>query len=135
MFMNGLTFAGSKIVQYNYTMEVLPPYWREISVTILFIMDAVFTILGILYYEYVSNNWLYIFLCCLFCVTFVLIYGIIFFYESPKFNYMNGKYAEARESLRLIAKFNGVDRPLMNFRFDSEYRPIMSETDLNNNNE
>ena len=46
--------------------------------------------------------------------------------ESPKYLYSQGRFDEARESLRQVAVFNGVpndqlvNHPYENFKFDTE---------------
>lgn len=50
-----------------------------------------------------------------------LLFASIFFHESPKFLYINGKFDESRKSLMFIAWFNGLSKKEIELRFNFVY--------------
>jgi hypothetical protein len=59
----------------------------------------------------------------------MLLVTIACFVESPKFLYNKKRYAEARESLRTVAYYNGINNYDTNFIFDKEMRSSDAEVD------
>ena len=83
-----------------------------------------------LYYQTVSNSYLYLQLVTLFFITLVLIFVLTQLNESPKYLYSKGQFDDARDSLRMMAKFNGVVYD-DNFTFDTEDQEIKNNIPSN----
>lgn len=82
-------------------------------------------IIGIaLFYHLISKSWKPMQLIGIIETAVALLFGCLFFCESPKFLYINGRFKEARQSLRKIAWFNGLSESEIdarfNFTFDTE---------------
>ena len=135
--MLGLTFPGKNIIWYNYALEITKDEWRNTVVNSVFALEVSTIIWIALYYQTVSNCWLYIQIAA-FVLTFVLLLFVTFcFMESPKYLYTKSKYNEARASLKWIGKLNGTDFD-DNFLFDTEYQHIRENAltqDLPSNNQ
>jgi hypothetical protein len=59
-------------------------------------------------------------------ITIALIIFLIYVPESPRFLYVNNHFDESKESLRIIAEYNGViysnGRKYVDFKFDKEIK-------------
>lgn len=59
----------------------------------------------------------------------MLLVTMVCFMESPKFLYNKKRYDEARESLRTVAYYNGINDYDTNFMFDKEVGSPDAEED------
>ena len=123
MFMLGLTFPGKNIIWYNYALEITADEWRNTVVNSVFAIEVSTIIWIALYYQTVSNSWLYIQIVAA-ILTFSLLLLVTFgFAESPKYLYTKSKFNEARASLKWIGYLNGTEFD-DNFLFDTELQHI-----------
>lgn len=86
--------------------------------TIVQVWDSTTMIWMSLYFAFISKYWLWYELYG-FAVVVAATVAAFFIPESPLFLYEQKRYDEARDSLRVIAKFNGV-KDDCNFTFDKE---------------
>ena len=121
----GMTFPGKHIVCFNYVLEITPTKYQQ-SVVNAFIFLETFAMIAISFvYEFISNNVKYPQLVGIIFTYFAVPYTSLFFYESPKFYHDKKEFKKARESLRKMAKFNGVE--LEDFRFECEVENMIED--------
>jgi hypothetical protein len=75
----------------------------------LFIVDNLGTIVVTMWYQFIDNSWLNIQIIFLALQVFATIYMVLVIAESPKWLYTWKNYAEAREILSGVARFNAVE--------------------------
>mgnify|MGYP000947225038 CR=1 FL=1 len=120
MFLLGLTFPGKNIIWYNYVLEISKDEWRSSIVNTVFAIELSAIIWIAFYYQMISRSWLYLQIFA-FVLTAVVFAGtVVLFCESPKYLYSKYKFDEARDSLKWIAKLNGIKYDDV-FIFDTEY--------------
>jgi hypothetical protein len=59
-------------------------------------------------YQYVNKHYWFLQTIFLVLITIALFLFLIFIPESPRFLYVNGYFKESKESLAVIAEFNGI---------------------------
>ncbi|CDW83769.1 solute carrier family member 5 [Stylonychia lemnae] len=125
----GFCSLGRASVGYLYMQELTPIKQQTIIGTILQIMNGLVTVLIALYFLYVSKHWegFQIFGCA---TNFLIVVSIIFLPESPKYLISKKRYEDARNSLRIIARFNRHQGEV-NFKFDREVLDELSSSKVN----
>lgn len=74
-----------------------------------------------LFYNLISKSWKPMQFIGIIETIVALAFGCLFFGESPKFLYINGRFKEARQTLRNIAWFNGLSESEIDNRFDFQF--------------
>lgn len=121
MFCIGTTFPGKNIILYNYAMEILQVENRQLAVNLVAGLESLTVLACAFYYQYLSINWIYLHYCGTLMTVVGLFFVVCFLPESPKFLYSKGRFNEARDSLRAIARFNGFSaKDDFEFVFDTE---------------
>lgn len=73
------------------------------------------------YFQFMSNNIIYIQVAHLVFVIYMLLQVLYLFPESPRFNYSKDKFEAAKANLEVVAYVNGVKNyNSQNFMFDTE---------------
>ena len=108
MALFGFALGGSIIVCSIYMQEFLPKRYRSIVLGATATIEGLILLFATLYFLYISKNWRYWFYAVVVVQVFVLL-GLLWLPESPDFLYAKGKFAESREVILRIAKFNGRD--------------------------
>lgn len=120
----GTTFPGKHVVAYNYCLEALPKTYHQSLINVVGFFETAIIIVIALFYLFVSKSWKPLQFIGILETVAALLFGSLFFYESPKFLYINGRFEESRQSLRNIAWFNGLSESEVeerfNFVFDTE---------------
>lgn len=107
----GVTFPGNYIISFFLFIEYTNPsklynilYWCMYSYPVLYFMFS-------LYFGYIDRTMapIEVFFIVMGIVSALWIY--IYVPETPKFLLSKGKYEEARESIRQMARFNNVKDP------------------------
>jgi hypothetical protein len=127
-----MTFSGRNVLGLNYLLEFIPLAEEQENVINYYMyLEPLIVIYISLHYQFINRYWLPLQIIFL-CITIInTIYIIIIMPESPKFLYMNGKFEESRENLKIIAKFNGafidIDKGHIydDFVFDNEAKFIL----------
>ena len=81
---------------------------RSIIMVIQGTGDAVFNILGVLTFLYITRYWVHICMVIV-CLMVPVILGIWWLPESPEFYYSKGRFQECEQVMLRIAKYNGVE--------------------------
>ena len=120
MFLLGATFPGKNVVFYGYAMDIIDPAFRQTVVNVQSACETSIIILISLYYSHLSRNWIYLNMIGTAISVGALCFVSRFSCESPKFLYSKGRFEEAREAMRGVTEFNGIDSKEMEFVFDTE---------------
>lgn len=104
-FIVGLCAGGRVAIGTMYMAEFIPEKQQDLVVSQVNVGDAIIMMLQCLYYNH-KNEWLplHIFQAHLHVLIIILIY--MYIPESPKWLYANRRYDEARETLKVVAKYN-----------------------------
>lgn len=134
LFIMGACFAGRIVVGLTYLIEMLNPHISQRIIIIFFFSEPVLLILLTMWYQFIDRSWFAVFV-----ITFVFIVIAFFWYliwvpESPKWLYTFNQIGQAREVLKEIAEFNGVDEQtykvkVLNKKFHKEMHPVEEATD------
>jgi len=106
-FIAGVASAGRIIVGINYMNEFVPIKYQNISCTWFPNGDSFVMIYQAIFYMYVPN-WYY-------DHSVAILFGCFLLYlnyqlpESPKYLYVNKRFDETREILKIVAKNNRAD--------------------------
>lgn len=114
----GTTFPGKHVVLYNYCLEMLPKAYHQSLINAIGFFETAVIIVIALFYNVISKSWKPMQFIGIIGTALALIFGCLFFCESPKFLYINGRFKEARESLKRIARFNGLPEKEISDRFN-----------------
>jgi len=109
MFILGACFAGRIVVGLNYTVEQLRPKFARNVVFYFCISEPILLILLTVWYQFIDHAWLTIAIITLVVQTLCIAYFYFVVPESPKWLYTWKRFDEARQVLKYIASFNGVD--------------------------
>lgn len=105
MFVFGTGGVGRSSISYLYMQEFLPSNRQTLVGTILQLNNGFVAIYTVIYYWFISKNWIYINAFGGF-LTILSAVGVWFLPESPKFFISLKRFDEARESINVIAKIN-----------------------------
>ena len=109
--------------------------------TIQFSAESIVYLLDIAYFRYISNDWIWLQMPNIF-LSLVAIIWILSLPETPRYLVAKKRYDKARESFKMIAKWNGINpAQIDNWVFEQEAedlrlaseRPIGVETDETEN--
>lgn len=122
--MIGTAFPARIILALTYLIEFNKVKYHNL-LTLYFLYAEPIIMIGVTaYYQLLDKNWLTLQIVSVVVLFIVILYYIIVVPESPKWLYTNLRFAEARESLRKVAKFNMHEDEFISdffaFRFDSE---------------
>lgn len=74
------------------------------------------------YFQFISKHAFYLEVAHIAFLCYLLFQTLWSFPESPRFNYSKDKFSEAKENLKLVARYNGVRHfNEQNFKFDIEH--------------
>ncbi|CDW90392.1 UNKNOWN [Stylonychia lemnae] len=126
----GFFSLGRTSVGYLYMQELTPTKQQTFIGTFLQIVNGSIASLIAIYFLYVSKHWLgfQIFGCV---TNFLIAISIIYLPESPKQLISKKRYEEARDSLRIIARFNRY-KGQIDFKFDREVLDELQNQTRNN---
>lgn len=113
----GTTFPGKHVVLYNYALEILPNKYHQSLIAFVSFSETFIVIVISCSYQYLSKRWQPLQLVGIVVTLLSLAFAGLFFHESPKFLYINGRFEEARKSLMFIAWFNGLSKTEIENRF------------------
>ena len=108
MLFLGFSHPGRVIVAVSYADEFLNKEQRPYLMPLNNILNGLIIIFTALYYQVISKDIAYIQWCNLFLVSILLLFTIIYLPESPKFLHSKERYDEARNSLSIVARVNGI---------------------------
>lgn len=118
LILMGTTFPGKHVVLYNYSLEVLPKKYHQQMIAMVAFCETFIVVVISFSYQYLSKRWQPLQFIGMIVTGLCLLFSVLFFHESPKFLYINGRFEEARTSLKFIAWFNGMSSSEINARFD-----------------
>ena len=107
IFFFGMGGVGRSSIAYLYMQELLPQNKQTLVGTILQLNNGVVAVYTVLYYWFISKNWIGInsFGAAL---TGISMLGVLFLPESPKFLLTKRRYDHARNAINFIAKINNT---------------------------
>ena len=108
MLVLGFSHPGRVIVAVSYADEFLNREQRPYLMPLNNILNGLIIIFTALYYQFISKDIAYIQWCNLFLVSILILFTIVYLPESPKFLHSKERYDEARNSLSLVARVNGI---------------------------
>ena len=121
LFSLGMTFPGKNIIWYNYCIEITKERYKEMTVNTILIVESFAIIYVAFFYQYIDNRWWVLQRISILSTIFCTVFTFMYFPESPKFLYSQGKYEMARANLKKIAAFNGnYEFDKHSFHFDKE---------------
>lgn len=134
LILMGTTFPGKHVILYNYLLEILPKTYHQPVIALVSTSEPFVVLVISMSYQFISKRWQPLQIAGIIVSFFCVSFGALFFYESPKFLYINGRFDESRRSLRFIAWFNGLSaeeiKTRFNFVFDTEAVAIqLTESD------
>lgn len=103
----GSLLPGKNQVGFVYANELIPERFRILVGSFILFNDSATMLWIPMYYKWISKNWFWFHIVS-FGLNVVATLCLFFIEESPKFLIEKGKFAEARNSLIHIAKFNGL---------------------------
>ena len=110
MFMIGIASPLLSSIGYNYLIEFIPESSQNSINTALMCIDALSSLIGILYFTYISHSInLFLITCAVLGFSASLIHTLT--PESPIFYLSIGKYDEARDTFQTIGNFNRANFP------------------------
>lgn len=118
-FLFGACNAGRYAICYVYMCELMPPQYRDYVGAFTQFSDSSTFIVFVVYYRFVSKDWLPFQLFAMF-LTLVCVITTFFIPESPKYLYEKGHYKKARDTLYFIRRCNLRGNERQAFRFDGE---------------
>jgi len=122
MFLLGTTFPGTIIVGTNYAIEFQIPKWKKSVLPINNFAQGFTLILSAFYFQQVSKKAIYLEIGNLIFIIYLLVQVTYLYPESPKFNYSNENFEQAKADLRHVAEVNGVQNYNEDkFMFDTEF--------------
>lgn len=123
-FLIGTAFPARVILALTYLIEFNKVRFHTL-ITRYFLYAEPFIMIGVtFYYQFIDKGWIALQITSVVVLFLVILWYIIVVPESPKWLYTNLRFAESRESLKKVAKFNLHDSEFISdffsFRFDSE---------------
>jgi MFS family permease len=79
----GSTFAGKRVVAYNYILEICPKHYNQTLINFVYFSESFCIFFQANYYQNISKDWRYLQILGIVMTLIALIYEFIFFYESP----------------------------------------------------
>lgn len=132
-FMIGLCSGSFISVSTTYMNEFLPSASQNLITSLLNATDALIVLLHAFYYS-VNKNWVPIHIFGVF-MSVVMLLALLKIPESPKYLYAKKEFDLARNSLKEVAKYNGIanyDTVVGKIKFDTEFKldvPTTSESE------
>lgn len=109
------------MVLYNYCLEMVPKAHHQTIINTVGFCETAIVLVIALVYNVISKSWQPMQFIGIIVTAIALVFACLFFTESPKFLYINGRFKEARRSLRSIAWFNGLSESEINDRFNFQF--------------
>ena len=112
LFVFGMCATARISVGFIYLMEFLPQNYHATTATVIFLAEACLSVIGAIYFTFVSNYWLWLVLGG----WILQLYGTCTSFlipESPKFLLKTGKMDEAFRVYGTIAKVNGTSHDMV----------------------
>ena len=106
-FLIGLCSGSFVSVSTTYMNEFLPTANQNLITSMLNAADALITVIQALYYS-VNKDWVPIHIFGLF-LSFAMLIALLKIPESPKYLYARKDFKGARASLKVVAKYNGIE--------------------------
>jgi len=105
----GFSLAGRCFVGYIYASEFMQINHVSYFASFLLGFDGLTLFGATIFFRFVSVNWK-LYQACYLVMLFAGTIPIMFYFpETPKFMHNLGRYAEARQIIAKIAKFNSKD--------------------------
>lgn len=92
----GTTFPGKHVVMYNYLIEMVPKAHHQTLVNVIGVFETAIVIAIAGFYLFISRSWKPMQAIGIVWTIAALVFGCLFFYESPKFLYNHGRFKESR---------------------------------------
>jgi len=109
MFIMGTCWGGRIIVGMNYVLELNNPEYSKTLVFLFLITEPIILILLTFWYQFIDNSWKLISIITLCLIIVTLLTYWLFVPESAKWLYTWKHFDEARQVIREISSFNGVE--------------------------
>ena len=102
----GFALGGSITVCCIYAQEFLLKRHRPTVLALGTTIEGFSLLFVTLYFMYISNDWRYWYYMVL-VIQVIVIIGLLWLPESPDFLFAKGRFAESRDVILYIARFNG----------------------------
>lgn len=109
-FFFGVAYIGKYNGSYINISEYVHFKYSEIVLMWLLVFESLATIIGDIYFKYISNHWIWLHVFAT-SIGALAIFGVYFIPESPEYLYNFYKFKECKKALNYIAKFNGRELP------------------------
>ena len=114
-FMVGIAISLGFVIQCCYLFEMLPKEFRTMSFVVTAIVSRLWLLMFIGMLRYMQDDTFWIW--ANFFVSLTQLIALHMVPESPEFYYAKGRYAESKDVLLSIARFNCVDLEPMQISF------------------
>lgn len=105
--MGGLATITTQ-VGFIYAYENMRVKNYELTTIVLGLSEGFISVFGALYFSYITKNY-YPLILTGFVLTLLGTFGVLYYYESPRFLIKSGQITKAQEVLKVIAWRNGAD--------------------------
>jgi MFS family permease len=122
----GFCGAGRSGVGYLYLLELVPATWKSLVGTLVHSINSFTFVWSAYYFWYLSKDWQWLLIYSL-SANFITAMAALFIPESPLYLYSAKDFDKTRESLTMIAKFNGSNSEQFSDKeclFEAEYSEI-----------
>jgi len=109
MFIAGMATSGRTTIGVIYAQEFFAPRWRIWFGTTFVATTGLTGLLLCIYFEYISNQYVYIASVGIITTTVSFILCIVYVEESPLWQLKKGRVDEAQYTLRKMMYMNNVD--------------------------
>ena len=120
MFLFGIVSCPRYGIAYSYGLEFSPDKHRKILSTSYFYIGGMSLLVVAFFFPFISKHWEHFAMIAVVCNIFSL-FTLPFLPESPKFLHGKNRFAEARHSLNVIGRFNGVPEDDSILIFEKEF--------------
>jgi MFS family permease len=108
----GLTQALRRVSSY-YFSEMMSKKDQSFYICMVLAFHAVAICVTALYFKYVSKQWRWLYLTISAALAVIMIIGLVWIPESPRYLYTKGRMTECKEALLKMGRFNGKkEQPL-----------------------
>eukprot|EP00347_Sterkiella_histriomuscorum_P000203 403376785 len=106
-FIMGCFQVGRSALAFLYQQELMPKKFKTISGTVNYVIYGLVPLWIVLYFLYISNNWIYLHIFGV-AVLILIAIGTLVMPESPQYYLSKRQYDKARKELTYIARFNRI---------------------------